>query len=404
MSRILDGIRVIDFTQGHTGSYGTMLLADFGAEIIKIEDHKTGGDVMRSSFPKNEKGSAYHAYMNRGKRSVCADRHSQKGQEIIARLIETADVVCDSFPAGELERCDLDYDRMKERNPRIIYASQTGFGKTGPMNNTAGNDLTAEALCGLMQITGYPEDKPTAHGSRMADQFGGVFLAFAIISALMARETTGEGQKIDISSADCMFTALEDSVVEAAMSGKRFEREGNRSRSIAPYDTFEVKDGIVSTAVSTNGQWKKFCEAMDMEELLDDPRYATNESRGENYDTSLRKIIADKFKDMTKWEIEALLRHYNIPSGPGYTVPEAFDSEQLSARNMVVEVEDKALGTVKMPGFPIKISGADDVPAGSAPLLGEDTEELLRAVGYDSGEIAAMAEEGIIMCGGGDGK
>ena len=404
MSRILDGIRVIDFTQGHTGSYGTMLLADFGAEIIKIEDHKTGGDVMRSSFPKNEKGSAYHAYMNRGKRSVCADRHSQKGQEIIARLIETADVVCDSFPAGELERCDLDYDRMKERNPRIIYASQTGFGKTGPMNNTAGNDLTAEALCGLMQITGYPEDKPTAHGSRMADQFGGVFLAFAIISALMARETTGEGQKIDISSADCMFTALEDSVVEAAMSGKRFEREGNRSRSIAPYDTFEVKDGIVSTAVSTNCQWKKFCEAMDMEELLDDPRYATNESRGENYDTSLRKVIADKFKDMTKWEIEALLRPYNIPSGPGYTVPEAFDSEQLSARNMVVEVEDKALGTVKMPGFPIKISGADDVPAGSAPLLGEDTEELLRAVGYDSGEIAAMAEEGIIMCGGGDGK
>ena len=404
MSRILDGIRVIDFTQGHTGSYGTMLLADFGAEIIKIEDHKTGGDVMRSSFPKNEKGSAYHAYMNRGKRSVCADRHSQKGQEIIARLIETADVVCDSFPAGELERCDLDYDRMKERNPRIIYASQTGFGKTGPMNNTAGNDLTAEALCGLMQITGYPEDKPTAHGSRMADQFGGVFLAFAIISALMARETTGEGQKIDISSADCMFTALEDSVVEAAMSGKRFEREGNRSRSIAPYDTFEVKDGIVSTAVSTNGQWKKFCEAMDMEELLDDPRYATNESRVENYDTSLRKIIADKFKDMTKWEIEALLRPYNIPSGPGYSVPEAFDSEQLSAMNMVVEVEDKALGTVKMPGFPIKISGADDVPAGSAPLLGEDTEELLRAVGYDSGEIAAMAEEGIIMCGGGDGK
>ena len=402
MSRILDGIRIIDFTQGHTGSYGTMLLADFGAEIVKIEDHKTGGDVLRKSFPKNEKGSAYHAYMNRGKRSVCADRHSERGQEVIARLIETADVVCDSFPAGELERCGLDYDRMKERNPRIIYASQTGFGKTGPMSNTAGNDLTAEALCGLMQITGYPEDKPTAHGSRMADQFGGVFLAFAIVSALMARESTGKGQKIDISSADCMFTALEDSVVEAAMSGKRFEREGNRSRSIAPYDTFEVKDGIVSTAVSTNGQWKKFCEAMDMEELLDDPRYATNESRGENYDTSLRKIIADKFKDMTKWEIEALLRPYNIPSGPGYTVPEAFDSEQLNARNMVVEVEDKTLGSVKMPGMPIKISETYDVPAGSAPLLGEDTEALLRAAGYTDEDIENMMAEGVIMCGGGD--
>ena len=401
MTRILDGVKIIDFTQGHTGSYGTMLLADFGAEVIKIEDHRTGGDVLRSSFPKNEKGSAYHAYMNRGKRSVCVDRHSAKGQEVIAKLIEHADVVCESFPAGEMERCSLGYEEMSKVNPGIIYASHTGFGKTGPMSNSAGNDLTAEALCGLMQITGYPEDKPTAHGSRMADQYGGVFLAFAIVSALMARDVTGEGQQIDIASSDCMFTALEDSVVEAAMSGKRFEREGNRSRSIAPYDTFEVKDGIVSTAVSTNAQWEKFCEAMDMEELLDDPRYATNESRGENYDTSLRKIIADKFKDMTKWEIENLLRPYNIPSGPGYTVPEAFESEQLNSRNMVVEVEDKQIGKIRMPGSPIKISGIDDVPAGSAPLLGEDTAQLLADIGYTEEQIAGFMEENIVMCEGG---
>lgn len=401
MTRILDGVKIIDFTQGHTGSYGTMLLADFGAEVIKIEDHRTGGDVLRSSFPKNEKGSAYHAYMNRGKRSVCVDRHSAKGQEVIAKLIEQADVVCESFPAGEMERCGLGYEEMSKLNPAIIYASHTGFGKTGPLSNSAGNDLTAEALCGLMQITGYPEDKPTAHGSRMADQYGGVFLAFAIVSALMARDVTGEGQQIDIASSDCMFTALEDSVVEAAMSGKRFEREGNRSRSIAPYDTFEVKDGIVSTAVSTNAQWEKFCEAMDMEELLDDPRYATNESRGENYDTSLRKIIADKFKDMTKWEIENLLRPYNIPSGPGYTVPEAFESEQLNSRNMVVEVEDKQIGKIRMPGSPIKISGIDDVPAGSAPLLGEDTAQLLADIGYTEEQIAGLMEENIVMCEGG---
>ena len=153
MTRILDGVKIIDFTQGHTGSYGTMLLADFGAEVIKIEDHRTGGDVLRNSFPKNEKGSAYHAYMNRGKRSVCVDRHSAKGQEVIAKLIEHADVVCESFPAGEMERCSLGYEEMSRVNPGIIYASHTGFGKTGPMSNSAGNDLTAEALCGLMQIT-----------------------------------------------------------------------------------------------------------------------------------------------------------------------------------------------------------------------------------------------------------
>lgn len=401
MSKILDGVRIIDFTQGHTGSYGTMLLADFGAEVIKIEDHKTGGDVLRSSFPKSEKGSAYHAYMNRGKRSVCIDRHSVKGQALIMELIKSADVVCESFAAGEMERCHLDYEEASKVNPKIIYASQTGFGKTGPLSNTAGNDLTAEALCGLMQITGFPGHKPTAHGSRMADQFGGVFLALAVVGALMVQQETGKGQQIDISSADCMFTALEDSVVEAAMSGKRFEREGNRSRSIAPYDTFEVKDGIVSTAVSTNAQWKKFCTAMNMEELLDDERYATNESRGENYETSLRKIIADKFQDMTKWEIEALLRPYNIPSGPGYTVPEAFENEQLNSRNMVIDVEDKALGTIKMPGMPIKISGIDDRAVDSAPLLGEHTAELLQNAGFSPQQIEGMAAKGIVMCEGG---
>ena len=153
MSRILDNVRIIDFTQGHTGSYGTMLLADFGAEVIKIEDHKAGGDVLRRSFPKNDKGSAYHAYMNRGKKSICIDRHTAKGQALIMELIKTADVVCESFPAGEMEACGLDYEKAAKVNPGIIYASQTGFGKTGPMSKTSGNDLTAEALCGLMQLS-----------------------------------------------------------------------------------------------------------------------------------------------------------------------------------------------------------------------------------------------------------
>ena len=404
MSRILDNVRIIDFTQGHTGSYGTMLLADFGAEVIKIEDHKTGGDVLRSSFPKNEKGSAYHAYMNRGKKSICIDRHSGKGQALIMELIKTADVVCESFPAGEMEACGLDYEKAAKVNPGIIYASQTGFGKTGPMSKTSGNDLTAEALCGLMQITGFPERVPTAHGSRMADQFGGVFLAFGIVAALMARDITGEGQQIDVASADCMFSALEDILIAEMMTGKRFEREGNQSRAIAPYDTFEVRDGIVSTAVSTNAQWKKFCEAMGMEELLDDPRYATNESRGKNYLTSLRKIIADRFSEMTKWEVEATLRPLNIPSGPGYTVPEAFENEHLNVRNMVVEVDDKLLGRIKMPGVPIKISGIEDTPAGPAPILGEDTRRFLKDAGLTDEEIAAMSEKGVVMCEGGAGS
>ena len=381
MAKILDNIRILDFTQGHTGSFATMLLADFGAEVIKIEDPATGGDVLRNSFPKNEKGSAYHAYMNRGKKSVCIDRHSEEGKRLILELIKTADVVCDCFAAGELENCGLGYEDAVKVNPGIIYASQTGFGKTGPLSNTAGCDLTSEALCGLMQITGHPGTDPTAHGSRMADQYGGVFLAFSIVAGLLAKEEMGEGQQIDVASTDCMFTALEDAEIEASMSGTMFEREGNRSRSIAPYDTFDCKDGIVSTAVSTNGQWKKFCKVMDFMGIVDDPRYTSNESRGENYD-ELREIIQAKFINMTKWEIEDLLRPDNIPSGPGLTVQDAFENDHIQSRNMVLEIEDKAIGNIKMPGVPIKMSGIDDTDIKSAPLLGEHNEELLGPLGW----------------------
>ena len=407
MSKILDGIRIIDFTQGHTGSYGTMLLADFGAEVIKIEDHKKGGDIMRKSFPKNEKGSAYHAYMNRGKKSVCIDRRSKEGQELIMKLIETADVVCDSFPAGELQRCNIDYARACRVNPGIIYASHTGFGKTGPLSNTAGCDLTSEAHCGLMQVTGFPDGEPTAHGTRMADQFGGVYFAAAVVMALMARDETGEGQQIDVASADCMMTALEDCLSEASLMGVTQHREGNGSRSIAPYDTFEVKDGIFSTAVSTNGQWKKFCQAMGMEELIDDPRYCDNEARGENYYTEngitgLRDIIAEKFKGMTRKEISELLAPWNIPGGPGFTVQDAFENEQLKVRNMVLEIEDKSIGRIRMPGVPVKISGIDDRDIASAPRLGENTGNLLENLGYSRSEIQKMAEKNIVMCERGD--
>ena len=402
MAKILDGVRIIDFTQGHTGSYGTMLLADFGAEVIKIEDHRSGGDIIRDAFPKNEKGSAYHAYMNRGKKSICIDRFSAVGRKIIMELIKTADVVCDSFPAGEMEKCGLGYEDARKNNPLIIYASHTGFGKTGPLSNTAGCDITAEALCGLMEMTGFPEGRPTAHGSRIADQFGGVFFAFAIVSALMARDEMKEGQQIDISSTDCMFTALEDWLMEAVMSGEEGEREGNGSRAIAPYDTFEVRDGYISTAVSTNRQWKKFCEAMGLDEFIDDPRFRTNETRGEHYygEGGLRQILADKFSVMSKWEVEALLRPWNIPSGPGYTVKEAFENEHLNARNMVMEIEDKAIGKIKMPGIPIKISGIEDSITSSAPLLGEDTDAILSGLTYSSEEINDMMDKGIIMCEG----
>lgn len=401
MTKILNGIRIIDFTQGHLGSYGTMLLSDFGAEVIKIEDPKTGGDVMRTLFPKNEKGSAYHAYMNRGKKSVCIDRTSKLGQNLIMELIKTADIVCDSFPAGELERFHLGYDDAYKINPGIIYATHTAFGKTGPLKYTAGSNLTAEAICGLMDVTGHEGSPPTTHGSRMANQFGSVFFATAIVAGLIARDKTGEGQQIDVASADCMFTALEDILIDELFTGRIYQREGNKSRAIAPYDTFKVKDGYVSTAVSTNTQWEKFCRAMDMQELLRDTRFESNESRGENYMSVLQNIIADRLGDMTREEIEERLRPLNIPSGPVLKVSEAFESEQLNSRNMVIEIEDKTIGRIRMPGIPIKMYDNEEARIESAPLLGEDTRALLSDIHCSEEEIDYFIKKGIIICEGG---
>lgn len=402
MSRILDGIKVIDFTEGHMGSYGTMLLSDFGAEVIKIENAETGGDFMRSRAPKNEKGSAYHAYLNRGKKSVCVDRKTDEGRKIILELIAKADVVCDCFKEGELESCGLGYDDACKVKPDIIYASHTGFGKTGPMSNTTGSNLTVEAVTGLLDVTGHEGSIPTAHGSRIAEQFGNLFFAIGIIGALLVRNETGEGQVVDVASSDAMFTALEDILIDELMTGKIYIREGNASRSIAPYDTFKVKDGYVSTAVSTNAQWKKFCDVMGFPEYADDIRFNSNDNRGANYDDILFHIINDRFKDMTRDEIENMLRPLNIPSGPTLTVEEAIHSEQINCRNMVVELEDKALGKLKMPGINIKLSGEPDEPVSSAPLLGENTEEFLSIAGYSAEEIAGLQARGIIKTAGGE--
>lgn len=402
MARILEGIKILDFTEGHMGSYGTMILADFGAEVIKVEDAASGGDMMRSRAPKNEKGSAYHAYLNRGKKSVCVDRHTEEGRKVILDLIAGADVVCDCFPVGELESCGLGYEDACRVKPDIIYASHTGFGKTGPLSNTSGSNLTVEAVTGLLDVTGHEGSIPTTHGSRIANQFGNLFFVIGIIGAVMVRDETGEGQVVDVASSDSMFTALEDILIDELMTGTIYVREGNGSRAIAPYDTFEVKDGYVSTAVSTNAQWRKFCDVMGFPEYADDPRFNSNDNRGENYHGVLFHIINDKFKDMTRAEIESLLRPLNIPSGPTLTVEEAIHSEQINHRNMVIELEDKALGKLKMPGMNIKMSDEPDTPSASAPLLGEDTVDILTFAGYSAEEIDLLKAKGIVKCAGGE--
>ena len=291
------------------------------------------------------------------------------------------------------------YDELKKINPAIIAASNTAFGKTGELSNLPSSDIAAQAASGLMDITHHDNMPPSVHGSRIAQQFGSVFFALAIIGAIIAKDETGEGQQIDVAACDCMITALEIALFAEKCTGVIFENEGNASRAIAPYDTFKVKDGYVSTAVSTNGQWEKFCNVMGFPQYIDDPRFNTNETRGENYHSLLRGIIDDSFRDMTRQEIEEKLRPLNIPSGPNLTVEEAIHSDQIVHRNMVIELEDKAVGKVKMPGKPIKMSGASDIPVVSAPLLGEHTRQLLQEEGYSEEQLRNMSNAGTIFMG-----
>ncbi len=399
LDRLLEGIRIIDFSTGRFGGYATMLLADFGADVIKVENIKTNGDVLRERAPKNDNGSASHAYFNRGKKSVCLDYQSSEGKKIVYELVRNADVVVDSFAAGYMEKLGYGYDELTKVNPKIVVASNTAFGKTGELSYTSGSDIAAQAASGLMDITHHDNMPPSVHGSRIAQQFGNLFFAMSIIGAILARDETGEGQQIDVSACDCMITALEIALFAEKCTGVIFENEGNASRAIAPYDTFRVKDGYVSTAVSTNAQWEKFCNVMGFPQYIDDPRFNTNETRGKNYTSLLRPIIDDSFKDMTRQEIEDKLRPLNIPSGPNLTVEEAIHSDQIVHRNMVVEMSDKTVGRIKMPGKAIKMSDVSDIPVVSAPLLGEHTKELLQAEGYNEEQLQDMADAGIIFMG-----
>ena len=399
LDRLLEGIRIIDFSTGRFGGYATMLLAVFGADVIKVENIKTNGDVLRERAPNNDNGSASHAYFNRGKKSVCLDYQSSEGKKIVYELVRNADVVVDSFAAGYMEKLGYGYDELTKVNPKIVVASNTAFGKTGELSYTSGSDIAAQAASGLMDITHHDNMPPSVHGSRIAQQFGNLFFAMSIIGAILARDETGEGQQIDVSACDCMITALEIALFAEKCTGVIFENEGNASRAIAPYDTFRVKDGYVSTAVSTNAQWEKFCNVMGFPQYIDDPRFNTNETRGKNYTSLLRPIIDDSFKDMTRQEIEDKLRPLNIPSGPNLTVEEAIHSDQIVHRNMVVEMSDKTVGRIKMPGKAIKMSDVSDIPVVSAPLLGEHTKELLQAEGYNEEQLQDMADAGIIFMG-----
>jgi CoA:oxalate CoA-transferase len=393
--KALEGIRIIDLTQAYSGPFCTMHLADHGAEIIKIE--RPGiGDQSRTWGPIKNNYSAYYAFLNRNKKSISLDLGTSQGKEIFLKLAEDADVVCENFKVGTMEKLGLGYDVVKEINPRIVYASISGFGINGPMAKLPAYDIIAQAMSGLMTITGFPDNPPTKVGPSVGDNYTGTYLALGIMMALYHRELTGEGQRLDVSMVDTLFSILENAVVQYTVAGEIPGRNGNADPGIAPFDAFMAKDGMIVMGVGTNVMWKKLCNIMGRPDLFEDPRYLNNDARCRNYLPDLKDDVESFTRTKTKEELEVLLNEAGIPFGRIFTVAEAAKHPQLQAREMLIEVDDPVLGKIKIQGVPIKLHSTPGSVQQPAPMLGEHTTEILLQMGYSRDEIKNLHDRNIV--------
>jgi CoA:oxalate CoA-transferase len=393
--KALEGVRVIDLTQAYSGPFCTMHLADHGAEVIKIE--RPGmGDQTRDWGPTKNDCSAYYAFLNRNKKSLELDLGSQEGKEILFKLVKDADVVCENFKVGTMDKLGVGYEELKKVNPKIIYASISGFGLTGPLSKLPAYDIVAQAMSGLMSITGFQESGPTKVGPSIGDNYSGAYLTIGILMALYHREKTGEGQRLDVAMMDTLYSVLENAIVKYTVGGFVPGQEGNADPSITPFDSFQAKDGLIVLGVGTNGLWAKLCKAMGREDLINNPLYENNIKRGDNYLPGLKNEIEAFTKTKTKAELEELMVGSGIPFGQILNVGEVSEHPQTKAREMLVEVDHPIIGKMRIQGVPIKLHntpGSVDMPA---PLLGQHNEEILKKLGYSKESISQLKDKGVI--------
>jgi len=394
----LYGIRVLDLTRVLAGPFCTMILADLGAEVIKIEKPDVGDD-SRKYTPFVDGQSAYFININRGKKSIVIDLKNPKGKELFLKLVEKADVVVENFKPGTMEKLGLGYEVLKKVNPRIILASISGFGQYGPYRDRTAYDLIAQAMGGIMSITGWPETPPTRVGTAIADILAGLYACIAILAALRAREITGEGQRIDVAMVDSVMSACE-AYNEMWLVEKRIPtRIGNRYEFIYPYDTFRAKDGWVAIGVGNDEMWRRFCIAIGKPELTDHEDFNSNEKRVKNHE-KVKKVVEEWTSKRTVKEIIEILLKHEIPCAPVYTIKDVCEDEHIAkVREMVVEIDQPHVGKVKIVGSPIKITPSTCKVRGPAPLLGQHTRDVLKEILHlHDEEIEKLRQEGVICC------
>jgi len=392
----LAGLKVIDLTHVMAGPTCTLMLADMGADVIKVEKTPQGDDSRHMIPPQIGEESAAFLMMNRNKRGVVIDLKTAGGKKVLRRLVESADVLVENFAPGVMDRFGFAYDEVRAYNPELIYCSLSGFGRSGPYRTRRGLDLIAQAMSGLMSITGESSDRPPIKcGAPLSDITAGIIAAMGILAAYAHRLRTGEGQRVDIAMADSIAALAELPIFTYGATGHVTRREG--SRNMAPFGAFPAADGHVAIGVIGDAVWRRFCEAIERPDLRDDPELATGRGRAAHLEDRVRPALEGWLRDRPKAEAAAYLAERQVPAAPVLDAREVTESPHFRARQMVLEFDYPGAGTFRASGNPIKLGADPSPPVRRPPLLGEHTDAVLRDLaGLTDEEIAELRADGAI--------
>lgn len=392
----LAGLRVLDLTWFLAGPYATLILADLGAEVIKLEAE--AGDASRAIPPHFHRGeSAYFMSVNRGKRSVVLDLKQEQGRAVLFDLARRSDVLLESFRPGVTQRLGIDYAALAACNPALVVCSLTGFGLTGPYRERPAYDMIVQALSGGMSLTGEPGGRPVRAGVPIGDLAAGMYAAIGVLAALSERQRTGRGRHLDIAMLDCQVSLLTYQAAYYLLSGEVPGPQGRGHVSFPTYRAFRAGDGLdVLVTANTEAMWRALCQVLQLQELADDPRFRTNAERLAHR-AELDRLLEDRFAQRPSDAWLPLLQQAGIPAAPVNTLDRALADPQVAARHMVLDVEHARGGTVRLIGNPIKAEGAPEPATTSPPLLGQQTEDVLRRVlGYDQARLDALRAAGAV--------